>query len=49
MLGVVLAITRFRQYVLGQPFDVFMDHKPLISIVRKPFEEVPPRLQPWLV
>ena len=49
MLGVVYAITRFRQYVLGRPFEVFTDHKPLISIVRKPFEEVPPRLQRWLV
>ena len=49
MLGVVFAITRFRQYYLGQPFEVFADHRLLISIVRKPFEEVPPHLQRWLV
>lgn len=49
MLGIVFAITRFRQYVLGRPFEVITDHKPLISIVRQPFDEVPPRLQRWLV
>lgn len=49
MLGVVFAITRFRQYVLGRPIQAFTDHKPLISIIRKPFDEVPPRLQRWLV
>ena len=49
MLGVVFAITRFRQYVLGRQVQVFTDHKPLISIIHKPFDEVPPRLQRWLV
>ena len=49
MLGVVFALTRFRQYVLGRHVDVFTDHKPLLSIVRKPFDDVPPRLQRWLV
>lgn len=49
MLGVVFAITRFRQYVLGRHIQAFTDHKPLISIVSKPFDEVPPRLQRWLV
>ena len=46
MLGVVFAITRFRQYVLGRAVEVFTDHKPFI---RKPFDAVPPRLQRWLV
>ncbi|XP_065195493.1 uncharacterized protein K02A2.6-like [Sycon ciliatum] len=49
MLGVVFGLTRFRQYVLGREVQVFTDHKPLISIVQKPFDEVPPRLQRWLV
>ena len=49
MLGVVFGLTRFRQYVLGRGVQVFTDHKPLISIVRKPFDDVPPRLQRWLV
>ena len=49
MLGVVFTITRFRQYVLGRAVEVFTDHKPLISIIRKPFDEVPPRLQRWLI
>lgn len=49
MLGIVFAITRFRQYVLGRPVQVWTDHKPLINIVQKPFDDVPPRLQRWLV
>ena len=49
VLGVVFAITRFRLYVLGRSFEVFTDHTPLIRIVSKPFEEVPPHLQRLLV
>ncbi|XP_065196908.1 uncharacterized protein LOC135828389 [Sycon ciliatum] len=49
MLGVVFALTRFRQYVLGRDVDVFTDHRPLLHIVQKPFDDVPPRLQRWLV
>ena len=49
MLGVVFALTRFRQYVLGLHVQVHTDRKPLIPIVQKPFDEVPPRLQRWLV
>ena len=49
MLGVVFALNRFRQYVLGRHVEVHTDHKPLIPIVCKPFDEVPPRLQRWLV
>jgi hypothetical protein len=49
MLEVVFGITHFRQYVLGRPFEIIRDHKPLITIVRKPCEEVPPRLQRCLV
>ena len=36
-------------YVLGRPVQVWTDHKPLINIVQKPFDDVPPRLQRWLV
>jgi len=49
MLGIVFALTRFRQYVLGRFVEVYTDHKPLLSIIRKPFDDVPPRLQRWLV
>eukprot|EP00117_Sycon_ciliatum_P026714 scpid19450/ scgid21866/ Transposon Ty3-I Gag-Pol polyprotein; Gag3-Pol3; Transposon Ty3-2 TYA-TYB polyprotein; Capsid protein; p24; Spacer peptide p3; Nucleocapsid protein p11; Ty3 protease; p16; Spacer peptide J; Reverse transcriptase/ribonuclease H; p55; Integrase p52; Integrase p49 len=49
MLGIVFSLTRFRQYVLGRSVQVVTDHKPLISIVQKPFDEVPPRLQRWMV
>ena len=49
MLCIVFALTRFRQYVLGRHVEVYTDHKPLLPIVQKPFDEVPPRLQRWLV
>ncbi|XP_065177704.1 uncharacterized protein K02A2.6-like [Sycon ciliatum] len=49
MLGVVFALQRFRQYVLGRHVEVHTDHQPPISIVQKPFDDVPPRLQRWLV
>ena len=48
-MGVAFAITRFRQYILGRDVQVLTDHKPLIHIIHKPFDEVPPRLQRWLV
>lgn len=49
MLGVVFSITRFHQYVLGRHVQVFTDHKPLVDIMHKLFDDVPPRLQRWLV
>ena len=49
MLGIVFAITRFRQSVLGRNVQVLTGHKPLIHVIYKPFDEVPPRLQRWLV
>ena len=49
ILGVAFAITRFRQYILGRDVQVFTDHKQLIHIIHKPFDEEPPRLQRWLV
>ena len=49
MLEVVFAITRFRQYVLGRHIQPFTDHKPLVNIVCKPFDDIPPQLQRWLV
>ena len=47
--GVVFALNRFRQYVLGRHVTVYTDHKPLIPLVQKAFDDVPPRLQRWLV
>ena len=49
MLGIVFALTWFRQYVLGRHIEVFTDHKPQLPSVKKPFDDVPPRLQRWLV
>ena len=49
MLGIMFALIRFRQYVPGRHIEVYTDHKPLLPIVQKPFDDVPPRLQRWLV
>ena len=49
MLAVVFAITTFRQCVLERPVQVFIDHKPLVDILPKPFDDIPPRLQHWLI
>ena len=49
MLGIVFALTRFRQYVLGRHIEVYTDHKPLLPIVQTPFDDVPPRLPRCLV
>ena len=49
MLGIVFTLTRFRQYALGRHIEVYTDHKSLLPIVQKPFDDVPPRLQRWLV
>ena len=44
-MGVVFALTRFRQHVLGRHVEVCTDRKPLLPIIQKPFDDVPPRLQ----
>ena len=45
MLAVQFGLERFHQYVHGQTITVETDHKPLLGIVRKPLNEVSPRLQ----
>ena len=40
ILAVVLAVTRFRQHVLGRPVQVFTDHKPLVDIMHKSFDDI---------
>jgi transposase InsO family protein len=45
MLAIVFALERFNTYTFGRRTIVHTDHKPLISIVKKPLNEVPKRLQ----
>ena len=43
------ACTKFHQFIYGFHTYVQTDHKPLVSIVKKPFNKVSPRLQRMLL
>ena len=49
MLALVFGLVKFQQYVIGRRVAVFTDHKPLVSIIHKPFDSVPARVQRWLL
>jgi hypothetical protein len=49
MLGIVLGVERFEQYVYGCPVHVETDHKPLESIFKKSLISAPKRLQRMLL
>ncbi|OON22541.1 hypothetical protein X801_01551 [Opisthorchis viverrini] len=47
-LAILFGVTRFQHYLLAQTFDIFMDHKTLLGILRenKPIPQVTsPRMQ----
>ena len=48
LLAIVFACQRFNTYVLGRPFTVESDHKPLEMIHQKSLASAPPRLQ-WML
>ena len=45
LLAIVFACQQFNTYVLGRPFTVESDHKPLEMIHHKSLASAPPRLQ----
>ena len=49
LLAIVFACQRFNTYVLGRPFTVESDHKPLEMIHQKSLASAPPRLQRMLL
>lgn len=49
LLAVVFGCERFNHYVYGRPVDVMSDHKPLVSITKKPLVNSSPRLQRLLL
>ena len=49
LLAIVFACQRFNTYVLGMPFTVESDHKPLEMIHQKSLASAPPRLQRMLL
>lgn len=48
-LAIVHGCTKFNQYLFGQRFIVETDHKPLVSIFKKPMNKCPPRLQRMMI
>ena len=49
LLAIVFTCQRFNMYVLGRPFTVGSDHKPLEMIHQKSLASAPPRLQHMLL
>ena len=49
MLAIVFALEKWHQFTYGRPVTIHTDHKPLISIVRKPLDRAPKRLQGMLL
>ena len=49
LLAICVGVNKFYQYVYGTTFNVETDHKPLISIFKKPLNACPPRLQRMLL
>ena len=49
LLAIVFACQWFNTYVLGRPFTVESDHKPLEMIHQKGLASAPPRLQQMLL
>lgn len=49
MLAILYGCEKFYQYVFGRPFTVETDHKPLISIFKKPLMSCPAGLQRMLI
>lgn len=49
LLASTYACERFHQYVYGQAFEVETDHKPLVSIMSKPLNDCPVRIQRMLI
>ena len=49
MFAILFGCKRFHQYVYGHRITVETDHKPLVTIMRKPIHSAPPRLQRMLL
>ena len=49
LLAIVFACEKFHQYIFGKKFQVKTDHKPLVSIFKKPLNDCPMRLQRMLL
>lgn len=48
-LAIVFSLERFHQYVYGRKVQVWTDHKPIVAIMKKPFNKCPARIQRFLL
>lgn len=50
LLAIVWAVTYYRPYIYGRPFDLATDHQPLVWLYNKhKGKDINPRLQRWLM
>ena len=49
LLSILFGCKRFHQYTDGRPIRVHTDHKPIVSIMKKPLSAASPRLQRMLL
>jgi hypothetical protein len=49
LLAVVYACRKFHDYIYGKDIIIETDHKPLVTIVKKPLQNAPARLQSMLL
>tara|TARA_B110000881_G_scaffold3720_1_gene2814 strand:- start:401 stop:622 length:222 start_codon:yes stop_codon:yes gene_type:complete len=49
LLAVVYACRKFHDYTVGKDIVIETDHKPLVTIVKKPLLNAPARLQSMLL
>ena len=49
MLGILVGCEKFDQYIFGRKVKIETDHKPLVSITKKPIHSAPKRLQRMLL
>ena len=49
LLGILFGCKRFHQYTYARPIRVHTDHKPIVSIIKKPLSAASPRLQRMLL
>ena len=49
LLAVTYAAEKFHDYIYGRPVKIYTDHHPLITIIKKPLQDTPKRLQTMLL
>ena len=48
-LAIVFSLFRFKTFLLGMPFTVYTDNKPLISFFKRWIDDMPLQIQRWML